>query len=577
MVRSQATGKPFPIMLLVRTSGAISRFHLAFAGAIIFLSNFTWAVGQVPGFYALRRIIIADTEAKTLQLVDSPGQRPIVVAGVPVLENKDFLQVVNPYLGQEINNTDLLHLGNAIVDYAHRHDRPAVTVNYPTQRLEDVQKGVLRVVVKVAHYSAIEMRGNRYFSRPELLAQLGVKPGDEVRLSSLDTDVNWTNTNPYRLVQVLINTANKPPGEADLDIGVVEQRPFRLVASYDNTGNQFVGVNHYTAAVQFGNLWGRGDQATYQYTTTDQIHEFQSHNLDYRLTLPWHGYLVFDAAYSTVNPNLSGTPFTEQGKNYVGDLRYSYPRYFGHWQTELLAGIDFKEINNQLQFGGISLVQLAPEFQPYDVCQFAGSETLTRRDPHGIWSFVVSANYSPGGVGTKNSQKIISLIREGAVDHYVYGTVLAQRLTTLPRDFQLYTRGFAQLSSANLVGSEQLGIGGQSTVRGYPQAPFSGDQGWIATQEVQSPAWWHKVPFTRTSQRLQSRLIAFIDAGRVYYKHPESIDIPTTLMAGTGVGARSNLGSNFSLQFDYGWQLRHPMFMTPNIHSRGDIRVSISY
>lgn len=158
------------------------------------------------------------------------------------------------FIGKPITNELLNTLANAIAQHARENDRLIVKVIPPNQ---DISTGIFRLAVVVGRYNEFQFKGNRWFSSKLLQEKLGIKAGDEVRLSTLDDAVKWANTNPFRQVQVLINDLPNQPGKADLIVGVAERIPVRFTASYDDSGNQVLGTRHYTGALQFGNLWGR--------------------------------------------------------------------------------------------------------------------------------------------------------------------------------------------------------------------------------------------------------------------------------------------------------------------------------
>jgi hypothetical protein len=66
-----------------------------------------------------------------------------------------------------------------------------------------------------------------------------------------------------------------------------------------------MGQNHYTASLQFGNLWGLDHQGSYQFTTTDQSRLYQAHSGDYRVPLPWHHYCNLPAPIPSRSPPLA--------------------------------------------------------------------------------------------------------------------------------------------------------------------------------------------------------------------------------------------------------------------------------
>jgi hemolysin activation/secretion protein len=523
------------------------------------------------GNHPLRRITISDTEAAAAAFHPPVSAGAVVAEHSPLFETKEFARFMAPYIGRPISPELVESLKKDVIGYARNHDRLLVDVPVP---VEDLANGELRFAVVIGRYNQLVFKGNRWFSNKLLANKLGIKPGDEVRTSTLEDAVNWANQNPFRQINVLINTVGKSPGTADLDVAVQEHAPVRFAASYDNTGVPILGDNHYSGSIQFGNLWGIDHQATYQFTTTDQSHAFQAQTLDYHVPLPWRDYLQFDAAYYVVRANslLGQEGLNENGHNAVVDLKYVAPLKLGKWSLELSGGFDYKQVNTNLEFGAF-----VEPVATYDIAQLTGGVTAIHRDSLGSWTFATNLDFSPGNFNSRNTDTQFNTANVGREARYIYGGFVAQRATGLPDDFQWISRGQLQLSSTNLQGSEELTVGGMSTVRGYDTGIFSGDQGWVINEELRGPAWtWHLPALPKRSRPLETRPFVFWDYSRVSVKHLYAETEELDPIMSTGAGVRSNLASNFSLSADYGWQLLRTSFPQPT-RSRGDIQVTVAY
>jgi hemolysin activation/secretion protein len=525
----------------------------------------------VVGNYPLRRIIIVDTQAAAAAVRPPAGAGSVVAEHSPLFATGEFARVAAPYIGRPISPALIEGLRSDLVAYARSHDRLLVDIPVP---VEDLAHGELRIAVIIGRYNQLVFKGNRWFSSRLLAGKLGVKPGDEVRVSSLEEAINWANQNPFRQLSVLINNVDKGTGVAELDVAVQEHPPIRFSVSYDDTGIPILGNNHYTGSVQFGNLWGLDQQATYQFTTTDQSHYFQAHTLDYRVPLPWRDYLVLDAAYFVVRPSsLYGIQgFNEEGHNAVIDLKYVAPVKLGQWSIELSGGFDYKQVNTNLEFFGF----IAP-VATYDVAQATGGATAVHRDSLGSWVFAANVDFSPGSFNSRDTNKEYGYSSAGRSAEYVYAGLIAQRVTALPADFLWISRGQLQVSTSNLEGSEEMTVGGMATVRGYNERIFSGDQGWIVNQELRGPLWSCHVPtLPKNARPLETRPLLFWDCSHVSVKHPYAGMVPLDKIMSTGVGIRSNLASNLNLSADYGWQILKTTLGQPR-RDRGDIQVTLAY
>jgi hemolysin activation/secretion protein len=523
------------------------------------------------GSYPLKRIIISDTQAAAAAARPPEGAGAIVAERSPLFETREFDRFAAHYIGRPITPDLIEGLKKDLVAYARSHDRLLVDVPVPA---EDLARGELRIAVVIGRYNQLVFKGNRWFSNRLLAGKLGVKPGDEVMASSLEAAIDWANQNPFRQLNVLINTVGKGPGVVDLDVTVQEHPPIRVSASYDDTGIPILGDNHYTGSIQFGNLWGVDQQATYQFTTTDDSHLYQVHTLDYRIPLPWRNYLVLDADYFVVRPtSLYGIQgFNEEGHNTVADLKYVAPMKLGQWTLEASAGIDYKQVNTNLEF--FSFVE---PVATYDIAQLTGGVTAVHRDTLGSWTFAANGDFSPGNFNSRNTDEEFDTANSGRSARYVYAGFVAQRVTALPADFQWISRGQLQLSSTNLQGSEELTVGGMATVRGYDERIFSGDQGWVVNEELRGPLWsWHLPVLPKRTRPLETRPLLFWDYARVSEKHPYAAMAALDPIMSAGAGIRTTLASNFSLSADFGWQILNTTISQPN-HDKGDIQVTLAY
>jgi hemolysin activation/secretion protein len=104
----------------------------------------------------------------------------------------------------------------------------------------------------------------------------------------------------------------------------------------------------------------------------------------------------------------------------------------------------------------------------------------------------------------------------------------------------------SQLADRPLVPLEQIGFGGQDTVRGYRQDLLLGDNGVLASVEA-------RFPLFSTSDRSQLLQIApFFDMAWVGNKQGNTPSPRVNTIASTGVGLRYQTGDNFSAKLDYG-------------------------
>lgn len=547
------------------------RFLIFFVLAGFTLRSFAATSVEVA---ILAKLLVSDSEPKVATLAtDTGGSEKVVVHEAKLFSSPKLVAVLEKFIGKPITNELLNEIANAIALYARQNDRLIVKVIQVVPTSDDVAGGVVRLAVVVGRYNEFQFKGNRWFSSKLLQEKLGIKPGDEVLVSTLEEAVKWANANPFRQIKVLVNDLANLPGKADLIVGVEERIPVRFTASFDDTGNEIIGVNHYTGALQFGNLWGRDHQGSYQYTTTDHQAVFQSHSLDYRVPLPWRHYLQLNAGYLKVRPTFgAGGVFSQRGQNILGNLRYSIPIRDGDNPIEFSVGVDFKQGNNNLAYGGTTLLN-----NTTDNFQLTSSYSMVRRDQRGAWLFGINLDVSPGNVNSRNTDAAFSASRFNTKARYATGTISVQRMLNLEREWSLYSRAVAKIATSNVPGSEQLSIGGSSTVRGFDERIYTGDQGFVFSNDLQTPAFRQSLKFLGKNRApLETRFVAFYDAAQVFYKHRDVNDVRFTPLASTGFGVRVSLPINFTLSADYGWQISHLSY-TSTKHSRGHVKVVLAF
>jgi hemolysin activation/secretion protein len=245
------------------------------------------------------------------------------------------------------------------------------------------------------------------------------------------------------------------------------------------------------------------------------------------------------------------------GVSWQGSMRYAIPISLPKWPVqEIQFGYDFKRSNNNLQFGGISISNTLT-----DIDQFVLTYGTVIDDPLGQTKFSNRMALSPGLFSPYNNDAAFqpSSTHNGvpfAKAFYFYNDISATRLTKLPWDMGALTRIEAQFSTANLLASERLGIGGVESVRGYDEYTASGSEGFIFSQEIRSPAFGLLSQlFGKDSINDKMQYFVFYDFGYVR----ERKEVPGTggsYLASTGAGFQYALDRYLSVSLDCGVQLR---------------------
>jgi hemolysin activation/secretion protein len=528
-----------------------------------------------------------------------PAMTGYVARDLPLLQKPAFKTVVEPYLGKPLNAERMRELQKAVILYYREHDLPIVDVIY---RDQDVSNGVLQVIVlegklgkkKVEHYRYSYSSTNFWVKQADgwtktAYAQdnIRLRPGEVIRQDKLRSDLDFLSRNPLRDISVYFQPSeDKVVGDSDVLLRINEQRPYQFTVGYEDTGTRITDINRIFAGLTWANPFGLNDHLlNFQYLGDPSFEHLWAYSGGYNIALPWHHYLRMFGYYMDSSGTVSSNT-TLKGVNYQASFRYDIPLpYLGKYQHEVSFGLDYKYANNFLVYG-------APQANetPVEIFQFALTYSGALRDPYGASIVVGQLFYSPGGVTSLNNDKAFSQAQFDAKADYVYGKLVAKRETMLKflpwtyvkgqeSYFSWILNGTAQFANGNLLPSEQLGLGGYLSVRGYDDRIVNTDQGYLFSTELRTPAVrpladWCGWGWADDSFQF---LPFFYDLGYGYNVHPLPGSQTSQLLSSMGCGLRYVARKNLEVRFDYGWQLNKLDPKLEPITSRAHVGVSLKF
>jgi hemolysin activation/secretion protein len=501
---------------------------------------------------------------------DGVSVEGVQVGGDPKLQTPAFHSLAAAYLGRPLSRSSLDRLTRDVVLYFRRHGRPVVDVLVPEQ---NISTGTVQILVIEGRLGAVRSEGNNWFSAELLKKYVRARPGEIIEGGPLLADLAWINQNPFRQVDLVFSRGTEP-GETDIILRTRDRFPLRVYTGYEDSGNALTGFDRVLAGVNWGNAFGLDQQMNYQLSASPDFKKMVAQSGSYIVPIPSlrDTFTVF-GSYAESRPDLSGGAFDLKGLAWQVSARYRLPLPVEGTETrDLTVGVDFKRSNNNLSFGGTQVFA-----QDNDVVQATAAASFSRPDKYGITAGELTVAASPGGVTSNDSSEAYLAARAYAKPDYAYARLDLERTTKLPAKFSWVTRGSAQLASANLLGSEQLGLGGSDNLRGYEEREANGDNGFVLVDELHGPPLQVARLFGRGLQDDRLDPLVFIDYG-VVGSHKLLPGEPNYLeLASSGLGIRYNFGNNFSLRADYGWQLKQSGVSDLRRTSRGYLSAVLSY
>jgi hemolysin activation/secretion protein len=409
----------------------------------------------------------------------------------------------------------------------HKHGFGLVKVILPEQELNG---GVVRLKVVEARIGKVRVVGNTVHSETNVRRSLpDVTENAIPNTEAISAELRMANENPSKKVNLELQSSEQP-GVIDAVEQVTDSRSWSVGGVLDNSGYESSGRTHVTAQCQNFDLGGLDHTFSAQYTTsTEDPSKLRVYGAGYHL--PLYGYadsLDFYGTYSTINSGtvaagLLDLQVSGAGAVFGVHFNHNLPR-IGHYDSQLVLGLDRKEYRDDIDFQGQQLggdVTVDPISLSY-----AGQWAI----PAGNFNFYLTGVHNiPGGAQASDAD--FTAARSGATSSYGLFRYGAGFNRPLPR-----------------VPGEQFGVGGATSVRGLQEREIENDKGFTANAEIHTPNLCGAIHDGTTL----CNALTFFDDGHAYRNDALPGEATHQSVNSAGVGFRLTRGRNMTLQLDYG-------------------------
>ncbi len=471
--------------------------------------------------------------------------RRFEVTGSTVFTPADFAQITAKFANKPLDFAQLLQVSSEITQLYVRNGYINSGAYIPGNQSFDAQGGTIEIKVIEGKVEDIVVTGTQRLDPNYIKSRIALGAGKILKIDRLIESLRLLQLDPLIKTIGTELVSGQQPGTSIVQLKVTETPNWQAGITIANNRTPSVGEIQAQISASQNNLTGIGDGLGIAYGKSEA-----SNVLDFNYTLPLNpqnGTLRFQ--YSNSTSKVIESPFDRLDINSAGQdfgLTYRQPIMQTPSQEFALgATLARRETNTGY------LASVIGERIPYPT-PGADANGLTR---------VTAARFFQDYT-VKDTQQVFALRSQISLGVNALGSTIntsspdskfltwrgqAQYVKSLAPNSLLLVKFESQLADRPLLALEQLGLGGQDTVRGYRQDLLLADNGVIASAEVRLPI------FAAAESKQVLQVVPFLDFGWGWNKpnNPNPNPTPNIISAG-GLGLRYQGGDNFSAKLDYG-------------------------
>ncbi len=464
------------------------------------------------------------------------------VIGNTVFSQKKLTEVLAEFTNKPITFADLLEVRSKITELYIQEGYISSGAYIPEQTLTD---GVVQIEVIEGELEDIQITGTKRLNPNYIRSRIANNASTPLNQNRLLESLQLLQINP--LIQNLSAelSAGSRTGASLLSIEVTEADTFNTQIILDNGRSPSVGSFRRQLQVNEANLLGFGDSISLAYSNTDGSNTIDA---SYSLPLnPRNGTLTF--SYGTTSANIIERPFNtldieSASQNY--ELTFRQPLVQTPSQ-EFALGITASRRDSDIS-SSVFEQQDAPLSLLSPGSDADGNTRVSALRFFQDWT-------------SRNSQEVIAVRSQFSLGIGAFNATIndtepdsrffswrgqAQWVRLLAPDTLLLIRGNVQLASTTLLASEQFGLGGINSIRGYRQDFLLKDNGALASAEL-------RLPILRVPQwDGVMQVTPFVDIGTAWSDSSSRDENDTNTLASVGLGLRWLQGNNFTAAIEWG-------------------------
>ncbi|WP_111641140.1 ShlB/FhaC/HecB family hemolysin secretion/activation protein [Marinimicrobium alkaliphilum] len=322
----------------------------------------------------------------------------------------------------------------------------------------------------------------------------------------------------------------------------------QIEVSFEDSGTSALGHDIWGLGLRWNDIAGSGHAMGYRFNRTGKKGGLEAHGVNYRVPLEEGRGLLLGARYAEVSDKVVDVDPRARSDAYWLRLELPLGEDDSPVTQRLRVGMDYKNYNNDLIYFGDAV---------YDnfvkIIQLVASYSAVRPDESGINQWFLHFVASPGGLGRNNQTSRFEAARTNAEANYHRIQLGFERHQRLRHGYAWVVRSRIQQTDSRLLPSEQMALGGRTSIRGFNERDTGGDNGYWLSNELRSPHF--ELPGIQGPSLGDAQLLMFADWGRASTVQPEEDEFSHRALASVGFGVRYQWREHLQVEGDFGWQV----------------------
>lgn len=455
--------------------------------------------------------------------------RNFIFNGNTLFSDEQLLAVISQFKGKRLTLLEIYEVSDKLSDFYRSKGYKLASVVVPAQK---ISTGTVRFEVIEGRVGAIHFKGNARYSSEFLRHHLdSLLPGDVLTEAALEQELLFLNDMPGLTARAVIQPGAEY-GAADLVIHTQETRTegnLRL----NNYGRKGIGEWRLEGDFALNNPLERGDRLEVSLVHS-QGASLRHGRLRYSHPVGVRGARVaasysrflYDVITEELGPTFVGRTLAGDGNEYRVDLSYPWLR---SRREDLIFGVALSR-NESGQSGSLVLPGTKGTF--VNLLSASALWNLSHVDNSvSRLTATFSSNFTRNRDGTRNNAQRGKL------------QVDASHLKTFAGGWSVLGRLNGVASLDPLMDIQSFRIGGPGNVRGFPSAELAGDQGFMASLQLnRRQDVFSGVP---TTWRV------FADAGMVHRRVPAAGTDKTASLSSIGLGLSAQISKRYTVDLEW--------------------------